>query len=133
MLGEKVETIKLAGTAKRDLYESIFDMIFKPMREGRLTVELPDGRKFLYGDGQGGVQADITMRNRNMFRKCFWTGDVGFGEAAARRPKGHVTLVEPRVREGSESFERGFGHRANPTNPSTRFKMRVQLSWINLA
>lgn len=81
MLGEKVETTKLTGTAKRDLYEFVFDMIFKPMREGRLTVELPDGRKFHYGDGQGGVHADITMRNRDMFKKCFWTGDVGFGES----------------------------------------------------
>lgn len=51
------------------------------MTEGRLTVNLADGRQLIYGKGEGGVKADITVRNRDLFKKCFWTGDVGFGES----------------------------------------------------
>lgn len=81
MRGIKTEPIPASGRRKKDFYEFIFDMIFKPMTEGRLTVNLADGRQLIYGKGEGGVKADITVRNRDLFKKCFWTGDVGFGES----------------------------------------------------
>lgn len=65
----------------RGFYERIFDRIFCPMREGRLTVKLPDGRRLEYGQGQGGTGAEITVRDARLFKKCFWHGDVGFGES----------------------------------------------------
>lgn len=82
MPGARVES--LAQTAKPPIagfYEFVFYQIFKPLREGRLTVVLPDGRHFVFGSGQGGVDADIVVRNPDLFKKCFWAGDVGFGEA----------------------------------------------------
>jgi len=80
--GIKVKkTLNRAATWEKNFYEFIFNKIFQPMRDGRLTVALPDGRQLLYGDGEGGVQADITVRRSGLFKKCFWQGDVGFGES----------------------------------------------------
>ncbi len=82
MPGSKIDTsnpVKLP--LRRNFYEFVFDTIFKPMREGRLSVFLPDGREYTYGDGQQGVTADIRVRRPALFKKCFWSGDVGFGES----------------------------------------------------
>lgn len=82
MLGSKIDELVLRNKVLgRDFYEFIFDKIFRPMQEGRLTVSLPGGRKYFYGQGLRGVTADISIHSRDFFKKCFWSGDVGFGEA----------------------------------------------------
>lgn len=66
---------------KLNLYQKIIDYVFRPMRLGRLTMRLPDGRFLIYGNGKDGVEAEITIRNNNFFKKCVFFGDVGFGES----------------------------------------------------
>lgn len=62
------------------LYESIFLRIFDQMPHGRLQVELPDGRKYFFGNGEG-QRAAIRVNNPNFFSKCALYGDIGFAES----------------------------------------------------
>lgn len=61
-------------------YQAIIDHVFRPMVLGRLTIELPDGSRMLYGSGEG-PEAVMRVNNRDFFRKCALFGDVGFGES----------------------------------------------------
>ena len=51
------------------------------MDRGRLDVRLPDGQEISLGDGSGNIHAEITVNDRDFFRRCVLFGDVGFGEA----------------------------------------------------
>jgi len=63
------------------LYLKTIDKVFSPMSLGLLTITLPDARVFKYGTGKDGVHAGIRVVRESLFKKCFWYGDVGFGEA----------------------------------------------------
>ena len=63
------------------MYQRIFDYYFRLMRLGILTIALPDGRFLRYGLGEEGVEAQITVKNNDFFKKCVLFGDVGFGES----------------------------------------------------
>lgn len=67
-------------TRKFSLYESIFIRIFDKMPHGRLQVELPDGRKYNFGNGEG-QRALIRVGNPDFFTKCVLYGDIGFAES----------------------------------------------------
>ena len=69
------------GSVKLSFYQRIIDYVFHPMHLGRLTITLPDGKVLIYGNGQGGVKASITIVNNAFFKKCVLFGDVGFGES----------------------------------------------------
>jgi cyclopropane-fatty-acyl-phospholipid synthase len=52
------------------------------MDRGCLRLELPDGSAHVIGDPAGpGPHALIRVRREAFFRKCFWSGDIGFGES----------------------------------------------------
>ncbi|MGZ7039371.1 MAG: class I SAM-dependent methyltransferase, partial [Thermoanaerobaculia bacterium] len=57
------------------------------MPHGRLTITMPDGASLSFGSGsnprgaQHGLDAAITIRNPDFFRRCFFFGDIGFGES----------------------------------------------------
>jgi len=64
------------------------------MREGRLEIELPDGRHVAFGGEPGGesiplrsaalrisATAVIRVRRESFFRRCALFGDIGFAEA----------------------------------------------------
>ena len=52
------------------------------MDRGCLRLELPDGGEHVIGDAAGpGPHALIRVRREAFFRKCFWSGDIGFGES----------------------------------------------------
>lgn len=65
---------------KFSMYESIFIRIFDKMPYGRLQLELPDGRKYYFGNGEG-QRATIRVGNPDFFSKCVLYGDIGFAEA----------------------------------------------------
>ncbi|MEI9918230.1 MAG: cyclopropane-fatty-acyl-phospholipid synthase family protein [Bacteroidota bacterium] len=67
-------------TRKFSLFESIFIRIFDQMPLGKLQVELPDGRKYFFGNGEG-QRANIRVNNSEFFSKCALYGDVGFAES----------------------------------------------------
>lgn len=82
MFGLKTVSEKkiLSGKQKLTPYQRIIDHVFRPMHLGRLTMNLPDGRKMIYGDGHG-IHAEIDIVRDDFFKKCVLFGDVGFGEA----------------------------------------------------
>lgn len=69
------------GNSPAGLYQKVIDRVFRPMTIGRLTMEFPDGRVWTYGEGSKGPQAFMRIRNNDFFRKCFFYGDIGFGES----------------------------------------------------
>jgi cyclopropane-fatty-acyl-phospholipid synthase len=65
---------------KFSIYETIFIRIFDQMPYGRLQVELADGRKHYFGNGEG-QRAIIRVKNADFFSKCALYGDIGFAES----------------------------------------------------
>lgn len=58
------------------------------MRRGHLRLELPDGTVHTFGQPAPGslhrdspASATIRVRRPAFFSRCFWAGDIGFGEA----------------------------------------------------
>ncbi|MDE2142796.1 MAG: class I SAM-dependent methyltransferase [Elusimicrobia bacterium] len=51
------------------------------IRNGRLTMTLPDGTHRVFGDPESPVRADIRVRRAAFFKRVLLWGDVGFGEA----------------------------------------------------
>ncbi|MCA9400973.1 MAG: class I SAM-dependent methyltransferase [Candidatus Omnitrophica bacterium] len=62
-------------------YQRMIHLLFKPMRLGQLTMMLPDGSVRKYGTGQGGHCVLMHVHHKNFFKKCFWSGPMGFSEA----------------------------------------------------
>ena len=71
----------LSVLKKLGLYARVIDHVFKPMRLGRLVINMPEGDTLVYGEGQGGANAELTVRSMDFFKKCVLYGDVGFGES----------------------------------------------------
>ena len=67
-------------TKKSSLYESILIRVFDSMPKGRLQLELPDGHKYFFGDGEG-QRASIRVNDNTFFFKCVLYGDIGFAES----------------------------------------------------
>lgn len=49
------------------------------VRGGSIEVELPDGRRFLFGD-RGPIRADMRIRDYGFGRRVLKSGDIGFAE-----------------------------------------------------
>jgi cyclopropane-fatty-acyl-phospholipid synthase len=64
-------------------HERIILNTLSKMKKGHLTIIMPDGRSFFFGekDEQANNPAIIEVLNPLFFKKCFWFGDIGFGEA----------------------------------------------------
>jgi cyclopropane-fatty-acyl-phospholipid synthase len=61
--------------------ERLVASAFEPMRLGRLSLSLPDGRELRFGSGEGGPLAQITVWRWRFFSRCAVGGDMGFGES----------------------------------------------------
>lgn len=68
-------------SAKQGFYERILVKLFSRMQYGKLTVNLPSGQELTFGNGEGGIRADLTIKDQNFFKRCVLYGDIGFGEA----------------------------------------------------
>lgn len=82
VLGLK-NNVLVVGAKKNSVnfYERIIDRVFRPMTLGRLTMVLPDGNSYIYGEGANGPEAFMRVTDADFFRKCVLFGDVGFGES----------------------------------------------------
>jgi cyclopropane-fatty-acyl-phospholipid synthase len=67
-------------TRRFSLYEAILLRIFDKLPYGRLQLELPDGRKYFFGNGDG-QRASIRVNNMAFFSKSVLYGDIGFAES----------------------------------------------------
>ncbi len=51
------------------------------IKNGRLTMALPDGSVRVFGDPSSPVRANVAVRRYDFFKRVLLWGDVGFGEA----------------------------------------------------
>ena len=51
------------------------------MEKGTLLITLPSGQEITIGNGEGGVSANMSIKDSYFFKRCVLYGDVGFGEA----------------------------------------------------
>lgn len=71
----------IALTIKSDIYETIVLRSLSAMPYGRMDLTLPDGQTITIGNGSGGINAGITIKNSSFFKRCVLYGDIGFGES----------------------------------------------------
>lgn len=71
----------IALTRKTSFYERAIIGLFSKLPKGRLEMTLPSGEQLVFGDGTGGIQADIRITDNSFFKRCVLYGDIGFGEA----------------------------------------------------
>lgn len=67
-------------TRNFSFYESIMVRVFDALPLGRLQLELPDGRKMFFGNGEG-QRCVVRVNNMDFFQKCVLYGDIGFAES----------------------------------------------------
>ena len=54
---------------------------FAKLKNGTLTLVLPDGTKQVYGGIYHGIHADIRITDESFFRRCVLFGAIGFAES----------------------------------------------------
>jgi cyclopropane-fatty-acyl-phospholipid synthase len=74
-------TEKHSARTRLGFYQRMIDFVFTPMHKGALVMVLPNGEQLSYGSKSDGVQAQITVRDNNFFKRCVLFGDVGFAES----------------------------------------------------
>lgn len=55
--------------------------LMSPMKLGYMKLVLPEGTAIEYGSKDQALHAYAHIKNENFFRKCFYHGDIGFGES----------------------------------------------------
>ena len=53
----------------------------KSMRNGHLSLTLPNGQNFIFGKDLKSPKAELTIKNPKVFRDIILKGDIGFGES----------------------------------------------------
>ena len=51
------------------------------MNLGYMRMTLPEGTSVEYGSKDQALHAHVHIKNENFFKKCFYHGDIGFGES----------------------------------------------------
>ena len=55
--------------------------VLQRMKEGGLSLTLPDGSRQFLGSRDAAVQAEMTIHHDDFFQKVLRFGDIGFGES----------------------------------------------------
>ena len=81
----------LANPATPSLFRRLVLSSFAAMGRGRLRLELPEGQILSLGVPEGtnpealpnqvAAVAHLRVRREAFFKKCFWSGDIGFAES----------------------------------------------------
>lgn len=69
------------SSKKRGFYEKYLIRLFGKMQLGHLSIRFPDGSATSFGNGEGGVKANIEVQHSDFFKRCILYGDIGFGES----------------------------------------------------
>jgi cyclopropane-fatty-acyl-phospholipid synthase len=70
-----------ATVAVKSIFQKSVLGLLSDMRQGHLTLTLPDGEVIHCGDPTSPQRARIRVLNPVFFRKCIMHGDIGFGES----------------------------------------------------
>jgi cyclopropane-fatty-acyl-phospholipid synthase len=62
-------------------YQRVVMQSLERMTLGCLSLELPDGRKKIFGRPDAMISASVRVLNWGFFKRCVLFGDIGFGEA----------------------------------------------------
>lgn len=71
---------KTDSTFMDKIYKKTFKMLLSKLKKGRMTITYPDGQKEVVGNTDE-VSGSINILDDNFFKRCFYFGDIGFGEA----------------------------------------------------
>lgn len=82
---EKLITAENTATAAANRsvspYQKIVLNILSKMEKGWLTITVPDGTTYHFGNQTESVRATIAVRSNNFFKRVVLFGDIGFGES----------------------------------------------------
>ena len=66
---------------KQNFFEKQIFSILKEMKKGQLTIELPDGPQFKFGENPDEFKATIFVKDRSFFRRALLFADIGLAES----------------------------------------------------
>jgi cyclopropane-fatty-acyl-phospholipid synthase len=75
------EPVEFVTEAPKAFFERMLHLALKNLHNGRLLMQLPDGKWRVYGTGLNGHDAIMHVHNPAFFQKCTFSGDIGFGES----------------------------------------------------
>lgn len=74
-------SIPLLSKKQYTFNQAVILNLFGKMSLGSLTLTMPNGEKFRFGNGGNEVCANIDIKDNAFFKKCVLYGDIGFGES----------------------------------------------------
>ena len=78
---EKTELKKsLQEIAGKSFYRKFILNLLNRFQKGEVELTFPEGETLKFGQGNG-EKAQIQIKNEDFFKKCFYSGDIGFGES----------------------------------------------------
>lgn len=66
---------------KASWYRGFVLKLLSPMKLGWMKMTLPDGSVAQYGSPDQALRAEARIQSEDFFRRCFYHGDIGFGES----------------------------------------------------
>lgn len=81
MQNTNILSTRQAVVVEKSIFQKAVLGLLSDMREGHLTLTLPDGEVLHCGDPASPHRARIRVLNHDFFRKCIISGDIGFGES----------------------------------------------------
>lgn len=66
---------------KAGFYQKVVMDLLLKMELGTLNLVLPNGDFRVLGNGEGGITANVEIKNEDFFKRCVLYGDIGFGES----------------------------------------------------
>ena len=76
----EITTKRAEKVGKPTLYFKTIEKLLSKLKKGRLHVEYPDHSTQIFGEDDS-IVAHVKIHSYNFFRRCFYYGDIGFGEA----------------------------------------------------
>lgn len=67
-------------SVKRGFYEKVVLSLLSKMKLGHLHLTLPSGESITFGNGSGNINAYVSIKTADFFKRCVLFGDIGFGE-----------------------------------------------------
>lgn len=74
------EKMKNKKQGSQKLYIKTVQKLLSSLVKGKLEFIYPDNTVQIYGSGNE-IQAHIKVKDYNFFKRCFYYGDIGFGES----------------------------------------------------
>ncbi|HSH66435.1 MAG TPA: cyclopropane-fatty-acyl-phospholipid synthase family protein [Bacteroidia bacterium] len=71
----------LSISVKSGFYEKVVISMLSKMKLGNLQMSLPSGEMITFGNGEGNINAHVTIKTTDFFKRCVLYGDIGFGES----------------------------------------------------